>query len=83
MADEQTEDDIIELSYEPFAGELGDGCAVIGDLVDFLSETKSSAVMLRDGQMWVLRSDTLTWMKIEDVRKAEKKTTIRGLPKAS
>jgi hypothetical protein len=59
--------------YEPACVEVGDGAAVIGDVVAFLEEAKSVAVHMRDGQMWVLRERTLTWMKIEDVRKTDKK----------
>lgn len=68
--------------YEPACVEVGDGAAVIGDIVAFLEDTKSVATHMRDGQLWVLRADTLRWMKIEDVRKADKPAEVRSLKKA-
>lgn len=68
--------------YEPACVEVGDGAAVIGDIVAFLEETKSAAVHMRDGQLWVLRTDTMKWMKIEDVRKTDKPAEVRSIKKA-
>lgn len=71
-SESKPDDDLVELNYEPASVDVQDGSAVIGDIVDFLEETKSVAVHMRDGQMWVLRAETLKWMKIEEVRKADK-----------
>jgi hypothetical protein len=77
MSDPEDTDEEVELSYEPCSVEVADGSAVIGDITGFLSETKSLAVHMREGQMWVLREDSLTWMKIQEVRKSEAKATAK------
>lgn len=55
------------------AAEVGDLGAVIGDLGEFLKDTDSVAVMMRDGQMFVLKSETLTWVSIDEVRAQQAK----------
>lgn len=67
--EDETEQQDIE--YDPMVVEMNDGGMIIGDVTEFMIDTKSCAAHIRDGQLYVLRSDTLKWMSIEQVREAD------------
>jgi hypothetical protein len=54
---------------------LGDGDVYIDDMPDFLARFDAIAVQNKDGQLFVLRKDTLNWVNVE--------TTVRRKPQAA
>ncbi len=67
------------VEWTPQSAECVDGAAVIGDLAEFMIDTDSVAVCMRDGAMFVLRRKTLKWMNVEDIRKEDKKPSVRAI----
>ena len=53
--------------------ELNDGAVWIADIDSFFEDTKARAVLLKEGQLFVLRSETLTWVSVEEVLKPSPK----------
>jgi hypothetical protein len=62
----------LELEFrEPMPVEVADGSVIVGDLPSFLADCSSCAAMVINGCMFVLREETLTWVKVEDIRKLD------------
>jgi len=54
---------------------LGDGDIYIEDMPEFLEKFGAMAVQNRDGQLFVLRKDTLNWVNVE--------TSVRRGPRSA
>ena len=61
---------------------IADGETHIPDSAEFYELTGAIASQLRDGQLFVLRRDTLKWVSVEDIHSLNKRggkvTSIKG-----
>lgn len=71
------EPDESELTYEPMPEGVPDGDALIFDPVEFAEATKSLAVIVRDGAMFVLDRDTLKWVNVETLKRTGNVRSIK------
>jgi len=54
--------------YEPLLGELLPEGGLIFDVIEFSELTNSIAAQMRDGQIFVLDRDSLTWRSVEPAK---------------
>ena len=66
-----------EAYYTPQPMGIGDGEAVIADPLEFFEATKSVAVIVRDGAMFVLLKEGLKWQNVEEIFKGGKLKSIK------
>lgn len=79
-ADGEAPDETEEVAVEALF--ISDGETHIPNGAEFYELTGAIAAQLRDGQLYVLRRDTLKWVSVEDVhslnKRAGKVTSIKG-----
>lgn len=79
-ADGEPTDDTDEVVAESLF--IADGETHIPDSAEFYELTGAIASQFRDGQLYVLRRDTLKWVSVEEVhslnKRAGKVTSIKG-----
>lgn len=73
MIEESEDDD----TYEPCPEPVADGDALIFDPVEFAEITRSLAVMVIGGALFVLDRETLKWVNVQDLRRPSNVRSIK------
>jgi hypothetical protein len=59
---------------------LADGETIVADYEEFLELTNAHAVMSRDGNLYVLRRDTMKWCCVEGLPPTKSKAALSAIP---
>lgn len=75
------DDDIDGEEYDPFPRLLCEGDVVLSDPLELLERTDTCAAMVRDGVLFLLKTETLKWINVEDALKTARSAAVAQFPK--